>query len=113
MPRWKLVTGVHSDQDAILIQAKEIPGAERGPGLFYAGDVFDSDKDLSHFNIPGSVRFEKLADDPDDLDRLTMPQLKTLAGEEEIEVPSNLRKPDLIKAIRSQLSYRAAVGAAD
>ena len=111
MARWKLLSGVHFDSEALPVHLENIEGAERAPGTFYAGDIFDSDRNLLRHNVQGSVRFEKLSEESDNLDTLTVSQLRALAEEEEIELPSNMKKAAMVAAIRGQLNYREAVAA--
>lgn len=114
MARWKILRGVHCDKNATPVELVQIKGVERvpGDGVFYGGDVIDTDKDLSRFNVSTEVKFEKLpeSEPQDELDGKTVDELKELALREKIEIPIAVKKKaQLIKAIRGVLNYRAAV----
>lgn len=116
MATWKILRGVHNDGNAKLVKAAdpdELTGVEREPNdhIFYAGDIIETDVDLSRHNAPGHIRFEKLTESEpqDELVGMTVKELRDLAEQEKVELPSNLSKPQIIEAIRGALKYRAAV----
>ncbi|KKN04016.1 hypothetical protein LCGC14_1101790 [marine sediment metagenome] len=67
MSTWKVCRGIVNDKTFKPIALVEIQGVERqeGDGIFYAGDVVETDKDLSRHNTP-VLRFQKvpLAEEP-------------------------------------------------
>ncbi len=117
MALWKVLRGVHNDKNATLVEAmdpEELTGVERKPddGIFYAGDTIETDVDLSRLNTSGSdTKFAKLGESEprDELAGMTVKDLRELAEQEQVELPSNLAKPQIIEAIRGALKYRAAV----
>lgn len=114
MAIWKVLRGVHCDKKAKPVKLVDVPGIERKPGdsIFYAGDTIETEVDLARLNTPGVVaKFAKLTEpEPqDELAGMTVKELRDLAEQEQVELPSNLTKPQLIKAIRGALEYRAAV----
>lgn len=111
MAHWKILDGVHCDKDAKVVSRADAPGIEHVDDVFYAGDVIETDKDLSKHNTPGSTKFAKLDESApnDELDGMTVAQLNTFAEEETIDLPPGLKKDQLIKAIRARLAYAAAI----
>jgi len=105
---------------------KVLRGRHTEGGVMYqAGEVVDSSSDLNKHNSPGSRKFEQLSgevadapsaslpesseddEDPeegsDELDGMTVAQLKTFAAEEEIDLSGVSRKSDILSAIRATL----------
>jgi len=97
-----------------------------GGETYRAGDVVDSASDLNRHNSPGAKKFEQLeggvADVPsasppatpavededsgeesDDLDDMTVVQLKTFAEEEEIDLAGVSRKDEILSTVRAAL----------
>ena len=129
MAKWKILRGVHADKEAELVSMGELNGPDGKPAVerlpmdhldwqdpekektFYPGDVIETEKDLSRFNTPNDVRFEKLSEagPEDELATMTVAELEELAKEEEIEVPAKLKKAQLVEAIRGALKYRTAI----
>ena len=117
MVKWKLLSGVHHDKNAKPVKLADLEGVERGNHTFYAGDVFESDRDLDAHNVrdsvgrPISVRFALVDEETgDDLDTKTVTELLEFASQEEIELPEKkLPKGQLLRAIRGALLYRQAV----
>lgn len=119
MARWKLLSGIHSDKTARLVSSCKLEGVERQPNTFYPGDVFDSDKDLTRHNTrdsrgqPVSVRFERVGDSPsskgtaalvdreDELDTMTVKELRDFAEREEIDLGDAKQRVPMIEAIRA------------
>ena len=127
MTQWLLRSGTHADKDAIPIQlvldprngeARKLSDwegltADIVPPSFYAGDIFESDKDLDKLNCVGTEkRFEKLSEIPhvieDEFDSKTIPQLLEFAEAEEITLTPGLKKVEIIAAIRGFLMYQKA-----
>lgn len=113
MAIWEVLSGVHNDGKAKPVELVDVPGMERKPGdgVFYAGDKIDTEVDLAVHNTPGSVRFKKHkeSEPQDELAGMTVKELRDLADQEQIVLPSNISKPQIIEAIRGALKYRAAV----
>ena len=80
--------------DGVVVQGKKI--------VYKAGDVFESPIDLvARFNDPrmAEQKFERVfSDDP--LDAMTVAQLREFAEEEEIALPNNAKKQDILNIIR-------------
>lgn len=116
MARWKILRGVHGDKNAKPVELVDKPGVERmeGDGIFYAGDVIETDVDLSKCNTSPQTKFTKLDDPPDpgpyaELDEMSVKQLQDLAKQEDIDLPTTLKKAQMVLAIRGALTYNNAV----
>ena len=105
MAMWRILWGVHSDSKHFkLVRASsEIEGVERKPndGVFYKGDIIETDLDLSRFNRGIRPRFKRLESLGDDLDGMTRTALEGLAASEDVELPVGARKADIVRAIRA------------
>jgi len=55
MSRFKVLAGVHSE----------------GGRTYETGDIVDSRSDLTKHNSPGSIKFQRLPDEPDDSSQQT------------------------------------------
>ena len=106
---WKILRGVLQDKTVKPIALVEVPGIERveGDGVYYTGDIIETDKDLSRHNTPSGQKFERLStiqsiDDPvSDLNRMTVADLRALAEQEEIDLGDAHLKDEIIEAIRT------------
>ena len=88
-----------------LLRGQHISGERDADGkkiVYKAGDVFESPIDLvARFNDPrmAEQKFERVfTEDP--LEVMTVAQLRELAEEEEIELPNNAKKQDILNVIR-------------
>lgn len=113
MNTWRVIGGVVSDKTMRLIRVRkrEVVG-ERVKNCFYPGDIVASDKDLRVHNQGGTRRFEFLGDEPipndpselsgidNDLDAMTVVELKAMAEGLELDMTSLNKKADIIDAIR-------------
>ena len=113
MARWRINRGVH------------YAGGEKNsdgtfkvkPTAYYGGtedqDEFTDDRDLTVYNEPGAApKFTLLDDGPnDELDGLTLDELKALAGDEACDLGQLTRKPKIITALRLHRQYRELVPA--
>lgn len=104
--RFKLLRGAHADDS----------------GVHEMGEVFDTDQDLNLMNAPGGIKFEQVSkeeeaaaeppppkddvppDTGDDLEGMTVSELKSFAAEEEVDLTGVSRKADIIAAIWEVLS---------
>lgn len=114
MARWQILRGVHCDKNAKPVSLADKPGVERVEGVFYAGDVIETDVDLSKCNTSPQTKFTKLDDPPDpgpyaELDGMSVKQLQDLAKQEGIDLPTTLKKAQMVLAIRGALTYNNAV----
>lgn len=131
MPRFRVKAGIYADKTARPVSLASIDGIDRpdvtdpiwtdaeADKVFYPGDVIDVDKDLDRHNVRTkesgivSLKFEPLTGPTDDLDSMTVVQLRSLAKAEEIGLPAGLKKVQIVQAIRSQRAYRDAIGDPD
>lgn len=77
----------------------------------YAGEIFNSDKDLEKHNIGDIIRFKRMPDyepinsesesQDDGLSKMKVPELQALAEREEIDLEGCTLKQDIINTIRS------------
>jgi hypothetical protein len=110
MAKFRVLHGIHAE----------------GGQVYRAGEVVDSATDLNRMNTPGSSKFEELVgggvavveaatpssssldDDSDgavndELDTMTVSQLREFAAQEEISLESSKKKADIVAAIRSAI----------
>lgn len=109
MNRWKILRGIINDGTITPVSLVEIEGVNRvkGDGVFYPGDIIETDKDLSRHNNGSEMRVEKLTvmqpinEGSGDLSKMTVPALRKLAEEEGIELGDATLKDDIVETIRS------------
>lgn len=109
MNRWKILRGILNDSTVIPVNLVEIEGVERvdGDGVYYPGDVIETDKDLGRHNHPSEPKFEKLtviqpiSESTKDLSKMTIPALKKLAEEEDIDLGDATLRDEIVEAIQS------------
>lgn len=100
MPKYRLTQGTHYENETKYI----------------AGQIVESKRDLTLFNHPGSVRFEKVGEDAKDnpipqapttkqsgahetLLSMSVEELKQMAAEEEIDLGKAKTKSEIVDAI--------------
>lgn len=113
MAIWKVLRGIHSDKTAKPVSLVEVKGITRAEGIFYPGDIIESDKDLAKHNTPADTRFEKLPEhEPisppargvNGLSGMTVKELRKLAADEEVILDETVvRKEEIINTIRAAL----------
>jgi len=96
--------------------------------IYERGDIIESKSDLClHFNAPRAIKFERVDPsgrpvhdaapnvqpavnpssrlaDQDNLDNMTVEELRAFAAEEEIDLDNAVRKQDIIQAIRASIA---------
>jgi len=96
MPKFKLLSGIHNE----------------GGNTYYAGDIIDSKSDLLKHNVSGSSpRYEKAAESTpssvqsrtDQLDAMTVSQLREFAEAEEIDLGEATKKAEILAVIYASL----------
>lgn len=122
MAVWKVLRGIHVDDEARLVKArvildesgkvKELREVERAKNTFYSGDIFESEVDLSRLNTGNARKFELLPgydtsslpkreqEADDGLEKMTIPALKKMAEAEEIDLGDAQNKTEIINVIR-------------
>ncbi len=116
MARWKVLQGVHQDKNAKLVKARpikmvgpdgsvDILGVEREPddGVFYGGDIIETDVDLSY--VGGSrtdPKFERIGDSGSGLDSMTIAQLREFAAEEEIDLGDAAKRDEILRLCQGE-----------
>ena len=119
MARWRILRSILQDKNAKAVSLVEIPGVERreGDGIFYAGDIIETEADLSKHNNQAEKKFEKLEGyepitpkaENDGLEGMTVAELRGLAEREEIDLGDAItKKAEIIEAIRLQTSGASA-----
>ena len=106
--RWQLLRGIVSDKTLRPVTLVEIKEVNRvaGDGVFYPGDVVESDKDLSVHDKPSGMRFKKLTviqpinEAAEDLGKMTVPALRKFAEEEGIDLGDAALKDDILETIQ-------------
>ena len=103
MSWYRILQGVHSDGDK----------------TYYAGspdgDVIETDTDLLARNLPGVPPRYKLVEgpdplkEPDRLEALTVPELRALAEEEEIDLGTAVRKGEIVAVIRQEAVEKVGI----
>lgn len=96
MPRFELLSGVHNE----------------GGKTYYPGDVFDSARDLSKhpYNRPNAFRFRALSTGPveakarNELDSMTVAELKQYAEAEEIDLGDATKRAEILALCRGEVS---------
>ncbi len=106
MSRWKVLQGVHQDKNTKLIQpSTDKLGVERKPndGVFYRGDVIETNADLSQVGgCRGNPKFERVEDSEDALDSMTIQQLREFAAEEEIDLGDASKKDEILRLCKGE-----------
>lgn len=134
---YRILRGVHADKTFEPVSLVEIEGIERLDLLekledgtfgvverdvprktaYYPGDVIRCRKDLERQNNPVDKRVERLneyepinaAPVEDAISGFTVPELKVLAEEQEIDLSESTLKADILRVIRAELVGRVAV----
>lgn len=113
MPKFRVLAGNHSEGYVDEVNRKD-------PLIFHQGEVVNSKSNLvAIHNKPGSIKFEKVPENTpakyendkprskskeivDNLEELTVRDLKEMASQEEIEIDNAMNKVEIINAIRNQ-----------
>ena len=114
MAFWKIINGVMANKNVKPIELKTAEGLERVmDGVYYPGDIIETDLDLNKHNSPGSTRVKRLynyvrkqkTSPLEDLSRMTIQELRRYAAEQEIELDSTLmKKAEILNAIESSIA---------
>jgi len=105
MPRYRLLRGIHV----------------HGQNTYSPGAVIDTAQNLLRLNAPGSIRFERVYEEEeptpvettpepteeeptDDLEALTLAELRDLAEAEEVDLGDAKRKADVLEVLRRALT---------
>ena len=120
MATYKILRGVLQDKTAKLVRYRKEPDAKDGTkgvrlaedGYFISGDVIRTDRDLEKRNRSGSIKYEKIdeksvvEDDErsyEDLDTMTVAQLRKYAKAEGIDLETATSKEEIANTIRAAL----------
>ncbi len=113
MAQWRILRGIHADSNTTLVSedAEAMNGIDRQEGIFYRGDIIETDANLEKLNAPPEIKFEKVQAPKAyaELDGMTVAELHEVAEKHEIELPGNLKKSQVVAALRAKLEYQAAV----
>ena len=115
MPIFRIRGGVLQDKNAKIVKFREVPEGktdERVEGCFYAGDIVQTEKNLDELQGSARNKYERLYGmsekdfantSEDNLESMSVAELKRLAEEEEIDLGTAMKKAEIVNTIRSEL----------